>query len=371
MRARRVGVLGSGKTVHRYAEHLRRLGAEARPAEVLRFTPNAQAIDQAVALILGSQRVADSDRSSGRCQSAEPRLQLILSSSVAVKMLHVALDATMAADHPSSTYDPSRTAVLTIKGCGTASACAACPAFTNVTFCGKQLRDIYAHLESQPHLHGRVRTVILGVATGGDRSYRTSTTLGSWIEELGVYETAEVTGATALVKQTLSWMGASGGDLVVTSSKSAAILARIIIEQCVQNESAVDTTRLSNLRLVAQGPSTAATLCGVLEGHIGVGTIEILTPAAPNIEAIAELLCFGCDRHDVRPSPRLTTKRLATQCTSIFHGATGEAIKIEHATEHSILYIIGVIGLSLAFATLSRQESTGTLWPNIWPREYR
>ena len=350
---RRIGVLGSSKTVHRYAERLRRAGADARAVEVLQFQPNAPAVAQAVALIRESQRAAADEQPGGT------RLQLILTSSVAVEILHEALEAAAAAEHPRVTYDPMRTAVLTVKGCGTANACGACPAFGNVTFCGSQLRDIYAHLETQRHLHGRVRTVVVGVATGGDRSYRTSPTLSKWIEEIGVYESVEVPDATALVGQTLSWIEAAGGDLMVTSSKSATVLARAINLQLQSNGRYQE-----DIRLVAQGPSTAATLRCALGRRApeGGGQVQILTPAAPNIEAITELLCLEHDRPKVVASAQPTTERLATK----FHAGTpadlfsqpggqpgGAAVEYAVKTEeHSMLYAIGVFGFSLVVVAI-------------------
>jgi hypothetical protein len=309
---RRVAVLGSGKTVNRYAEHLGEAGADARAVEVLRFCVNHDAVARAAKLILDAQRVAARGPS---CENdgddaAGPRLQLILTSSVAVGALHAALDEAMAlarATEPGTTFDPLRTAVLTLKGCGTASACAACGAFSNVSFSGKRLRDIYAHLETQPPpvgSGGRVRTVVLGVASGGDRSYRSSPILGNWIEELPVYDSTEGADAPALVRSTLSWLGPAGGDLIVTSSKSAAILARVLAEQFPAD----DTDRAASsprprFQLVAQGPSTAATLHTALAAWVrleaaeeepkagdGAPSIEVVTPAAPNIEAITELL---------------------------------------------------------------------------------
>ena len=349
---RRIGVLGSSKTVHRYAERLRRAGADARAVEVLQFQPNAPAVAQAVALIRESQRAAADKQPGGT------RLQLILTSSVAVEILHEALEAAAAAEHPRVTYDPMRTAVLTVKGCGTANACGACPAFGNVTFCGSQLRDIYAHLETQRHLHGRVRTVVVGVATGGDRSYRTSPTLSKWIEEIGVYESVEVPDATALVGQTLSWIEAAGGDLMVTSSKSATVLARAINLQLQSNGRYQE-----DIRLVAQGPSTAATLRCALGRRApeGGGQVQILTPAAPNIEAITELLCLEHDRPKVVASAQPTTERLATKYAGtpadLFSQPGGQpgGAAVEYAAkteEHSMLYAIGVFGFSLVVVAI-------------------
>lgn len=339
----RIGVLGSSKTVHRYAERLRRSGAETRAVEVLKFQPRAQAVAEAVALILDSQRVDPTEQQQGGSRTDGPRLQVIVTSSVAVEILHAALDATIAAECPRATYDPTRTAVLTINGCGTAHACAACPAFGNVAFRGKHLRDIYTHLESQPHLHRHVRTVILGVATGGDRSYRTSPTLSEWIEELGVYESAEVFGATVLVRQTLSWLGPEGGDLVVTSSKSATVLARAINAHCQSNATYPDYSRLRHLRIIAQGPSTAATLCRALGGEIAV---EILTPASPNVDAIAELL--GHDKRAGKQEPAKTPFKLNVNAE--FAGKT------EGSTDSSMLYTISIVGLVAMALLFSVQE---------------
>ena len=341
---RRIGVLGSSKTVHRYAERLRRAGADARAVEVLQFQPNVRGVTQAVALIQESQRAA------ADAQAQEIRLQLILTSSVAVEILHEALEAAVATEHPRVTYDPMRTAVLTVKGCGTANACGACPAFGNVTFCGNQMRDIYAHLETQRHLHGRVRTVVVGVATGGDRSYRNSPTLSNWIEEIGVYESVEVSDATALVGQTLSWIGAAGGDLIVTSSKSATVLARAINLQFQSNGSHQADIRLRHLRLVAQGPSTAATLRRALyRCPQGAGEVKILAPVAPNIEAITELLRLEHDRPEVVASVQPTAERLTTEYADIPDVAVKCATK---SVEHSMLYAIGVFGFCLVAAAI-------------------
>jgi hypothetical protein len=359
---RRIGVLGSSKTVHRYAERLRRTGAETRAVEVLEFRANAQAVAEAVEIILGSQRVGPSEGTESDSGQNVPRLQVILTSSVAVEILHAALDAAKAAERPRATYDPMRTAVLTIEGCGTAQACAARPAFRNVTFCGKQLRDIYTHLDAQPpSLRGHIQTVVLGVATGGDRSYRTNPTLSGWIEELGVYESAEVSSAAASVRQTLSWLGPDGGDLMVTSSKSATVLARAVNEDLQSNATQQDDAKLRHLRVIAQGPSTAATLRRTLEGG---NAVEILTPAAPNIEAIAELLRhekstgreepakkqFELNAH--APTYRFNSGAAETTRERLIQGRDGAphadaalAAKHEDPADSSMRYTIGVIGL--------------------------
>ena len=75
-----------------------------------------------------------------------------------------------------------------------------------------------------------------------------------------MYESVAVSGATASVRQTLSWLGPDGGDLMVTSSKSAAVLACVINEDFRSKAAQQDGAKLQHLRVIAQGPSTAATL---------------------------------------------------------------------------------------------------------------
>ena len=282
--AARVAVLGSGKTVHRYASSLERSGASSLAVEVLQFTELPEVVAQAVEIILDAQRVDVT--TDGGCEASEPLLQIVLTSSVAVRVLHAALETRMAAE-PDSVFDTRRTAVLTLKGCGTAKACAACGAFANVMFVGSRLADICAHLETQTEL--RIRTLLLGVATGGDRSYRENPALSSWIEELGVYDSAEADDARTLVRAALRWAGPRG-SLVVTSSKSARILARALGACLGASPWEQELLGPGGLHIVAQGQTTATTLREVLtDRQVG----EIVTPSAPNVEAIAELLGLG------------------------------------------------------------------------------
>ena len=292
--ARRVAVLGSGKTVHRYARHLAGCGAEARAVEVLQFTERPEATAQAVEIILDAQRVGTAANDGHDVGICVPRLQVILTSSVAVRVLHAALAARMAAE-PDAVFDTRRTAVLTLKGCGTAAACTACAAFANIAFVGSRLAEICDHLETLTGKQAAVgiRTLLLGVATGGDRSYRDNPALSSWVEEFGVYESTEVADALGLVRAALRWVGPRG-SLVVTSSKSAKILAHALGARDLGHgglgHGDALTRRIGGLHLVAQGQTTAATLRELLtDRQVG----EIVTPGSPNVEAIAVLLGLG------------------------------------------------------------------------------
>ena len=309
--ARRVAVVGSAKTAGRYAEHLRRhCHVETRSVEALGFAVDARAVAEAAELILAAQRVP-----AARAPAPEPepepepghqappppntaaqppaRLRLIVTSAVAARALHKALEGAIRAG--GGAFDPRRTEVLTLRGCGTAAACSACPTLANISFFGSRLRDIFAHLEAQAATGGVAdpwaRTLLLGVATGGDRSYRDSPVLRDAIEELPLYDSAETEEAVAQVRDALDWAGPAG-DVVVTSSKSARILAKALKGEGKRSAAEADADA-AGLRVVAQGPSTAAALQSALEAseqpqRLRVG--KIVTPAAPSIEAITEAL---------------------------------------------------------------------------------
>ena len=134
--ARRVAVVGSAKTAGRYAEHLRcYCHVETRSVEALGFAVDARAVAEAAELILAAQRVP-----AARAPAPEPepepghqappppgaaaqppaRLRLIVTSAVAARALHKALDGAIRAG--GGAFDPRRTEVLTLRGCGTAAA---------------------------------------------------------------------------------------------------------------------------------------------------------------------------------------------------------------------------------------------------------
>eukprot|EP01052_Picozoa_sp_SAG31_P000082 SAG31_NODE_3_length_45830_cov_42.279701_9_plen_266_part_00 len=110
------------------------------------------------------------------------------------------------------------------------------------------MKDIYEHLDFQQqqinadqrqreHGNREYRTLLLGVATGGDRSYRTMPGLQNHIEEISVYESVPVPGAANAVLDAFSWMGFDaensltrkcGGDLIVTSSKAGKVVLEAV-----------------------------------------------------------------------------------------------------------------------------------------------
>ena len=136
---------------------------------------------------------------------------------------------------------------------------------------------MYSYLRERP-----VPTLLLGVRSGGDRSYRVDPVLRTAIEFIGVYDTCVAPAATSAVKDALGWVG-SRCHVVVTSSKSAALVAQVaqMDHQTAQQE----------ITFVAQGKSTAAALRAALPDQLFESEqYRVIIAAAPTAEAIAAVV---------------------------------------------------------------------------------
>lgn len=272
-RRSRTLVCGTAKTVHRYRAAIERLcpTVEARALEVLCFQADPAALRRAAVRMLEAQRDV-------RTQQGSPPLHVIVTSAAAVRLLQEAIDE-LRRDSQRSTGAERCVGlpVLTIRGCGTAAACERSTCFANVVFCGDRLCDVYSYLRERP-----VPTLLLGVQSGGDRSYRVDPVLRTAIEFIGVYDTCPAPAATSAVKDTLGWAG-SRCHVVVTSSKSAALVAQVA--QMDQQ------TATQEITFVAQGKSTAAALLAALPEQLFESEqYRVIVAAAPTAEAIAAVV---------------------------------------------------------------------------------
>ena len=267
-------VCGTAKTVHRYRAAVERLcpSVEARALEVLCFQPDPAALRRAALRVLESQEQPQGQK------EARP-LHVIVTSAAAVRMLQEAIDEIRGNRHECA--EPSCCAgplVLTVRGCGTEVACRRSSSFANVLFCGDRLCDIYSFLRGRPP----TPTLLLGVRSGGDRSYQADPALRASIEFIGVYDTRESPGAATAVQDALRWAGARC-HVVVTSSKSAELVAQVV----QSNRGAARR----ELTFVAQGKSTAAALHAALpEEPFGGERYRVLVALAPTAEAVAAVL---------------------------------------------------------------------------------
>jgi hypothetical protein len=275
MAAPRALVLGSGKTVHRYRRSLTCAGAEARSVEVLQFQVDNEAAHHAAAEIHATQKGGAAAGSN----AATRRLRVILTSSVAVRILSEWL-----ASMPDDDADATRTELLVV-GPVTEAACLACKALTNVTFCAGKLRDVWDHLEQQHrlgHTDG-IRTVLVGVATGGDRGYLARPVLRGAIEHWAIYDSVADAAAGPAIIEGLRWIGC-GGYVVCTSSKTAEALAELV----ARDEK--HASLLCGTRVVAQGPTTAASMSAALM-RLGLRPPASVEAAAmPSAEAIGDMV---------------------------------------------------------------------------------
>ena len=264
----RVLVCGTAKTVHRYRAAVERLcpSVEARALEVLCFQPDPAALRRAALRVLESQKET--------CP-----LHVVVTSAAAVRMLQETIDEVRGSGHkcgePSCCVGPL---VLTIRGCGTEAACRSSSSFANVMFCADRLCDIYSFLRERPP----TPTLLLGVRSGGDRSYRADPVLRASIEFIGVYDTCESPDAATAVQDALRWAGARC-HVVVTSPKSAELVAQVV----QSNRRAA----WHELTFVAQGKSTGAALHAALpEATLGGEQYRVCVAAAPTAEAIAAVI---------------------------------------------------------------------------------
>lgn len=301
-------ILGSGKTVHRYRKALESAyGVRTRSVEVLHFQVDdaaaQRAVDELAAAPLPSTAAASTTTLSS---SSRPALfRVIATSSVAVQALSERLERRTFA----GSVGAPRIELLVV-GPATERACRACPALSNVTFCGTRLRDVYDHLESiiiENDDDGRgdrsPRTVLIGAASGGDRSYRERDSLRGVIEHWPIYDSCVAPDVPASITQALRWLGPRG-CVVVTSSKTAEVLARVVAAD-EQQRLLLASQRgggggggdergggLGGARVIAQGPTTAATSCAAVRRLLHPPhTVE--TAAAPSVDAIAELILRG------------------------------------------------------------------------------
>ena len=235
MPRRRAAVIGSAKTVYRYADHLQEhcQGVDALAIEVLGFQVDDAAVEWVAATILAAE--SDHTTQHAATPGHHPSvLRLVITSTTTVRALAAVLDRKSARDTlrstPSGWALASGIAVLVV-GPATAAACRGCRWLSNVVFCGGRLVDVYEHLDCTAYAGSgeagppRARTLLLGVATGGDRSFRSIPNLKESIEVVHVYESAAVVGAIPAILAGLEWAGQGGGaDLIVTSSKAASVL---------------------------------------------------------------------------------------------------------------------------------------------------
>lgn len=235
-------ICGTAKTIHRYRSAVEGHGFEVRALEVLCFQPDAAALKRAALRVLEAQQQAQAPG------GALP-LQVVLTSSAAVRMLQETIDELRAGSVHATELGHGEgpgSVVLTIRGCGTEAACRSSSSFNNVLFCGERLCDVYNFLRSRT----TAPTLLLGVRSGGDRSYRSDPVLRTAIDFIGLYDTCVAPGARAAVNAALGWAGATRCHVVVTSSKSAALLAQVVATGPPRRE----------IVFVAQGESTAAAL---------------------------------------------------------------------------------------------------------------
>jgi hypothetical protein len=264
---RRAIICGSAKTVYRYQACVAATaGIEVRAVEVLQFRPNAGALTRAARRVIEAQQAPD-----------RPLLQLVVTSSATVHMLQAAIDDEVSASGVDvSSLDPARTAVLTIRGCGTEAACRSSNHLCNVVVACPRLRDVYLYIRTTAPCY----TVLMGVATGGDRSYRSDSMLSTLIEEFALYETVVAPEAAEAVRTALAWAG-PWAHVVVTSSKSAQLLAMALTDPLTQGR---------QLQIVAQGQSTASVAAVALRSACPDREHCITTAPAPTMEAIGTLI---------------------------------------------------------------------------------
>jgi uroporphyrinogen-III synthase len=267
-------VCGTAKTVHRYRAAVENLcpSVEARALEVLCFQPDPAALRRAALRVLEAQDQAQK-------QKETPVLHVIVTSAAAVRMLQETIDEIRGGSHErnesKSCVGP---AVLTIRGCGTEAACRKSSSFANVLFCGDRLCDVYAYLTERT----LTPTLLLGVRSGGDRSYRTDPILRTAIEFIGVYDTCEAPSATTAVMDALKWAG-SRCHVVVTSSKSAELVAQVVKSDrgAIRRE----------ITFIAQGKSTAAALqASIQKQSLECEQYRVLVAPKPTAEAVAAVI---------------------------------------------------------------------------------
>jgi hypothetical protein len=201
----------------------------------------------------------------------------------------------------------------------TRAACEACPRLANVVFCGARLRDVYRWLEQTPAEAPAASApcALLGVCTGGDRSYRQSPALRGRIQEIATYESGPAPGALALLRAAVGWLGA-GGEVVVTSSKAAALLLDAVapagtgaagLDGLSGAHTDLDAAGaaggvaalLQRSRIVALGASTAAAVAAAAARH-GLVCSGLVAAASPTIGAIAEVIQRAGGHHAASPA---------------------------------------------------------------------